>query len=266
MFSPKGGVGCTTVATNVAAALSHDLHLRVALMDGNLAFGDVGVFFDLPPSRSLADFQFPPEQIDAEFVQGSLSHHRASGVDILLAPPRPEMAEMITTEQLRRVLAVLKTTHDFVIVDTSSSLDERMLTILEAADRILLVFTLEITAIRDAKMFLDVAELLKFPPEKTLLVLTRAQSGQGISVNDPEQALARTLTAEISSDNRLIVRSINQGEPVVVGERNAQVAQDLIGLTRGVVAVTRGEDAPASPATSKTARTGRFRLFPPLSH
>jgi len=262
VFSPKGGVGCTTVATNLAAALSHDLHLRVVLMDGNLAFGDVGVFFDLPPAHSLADFQFPPEQIDAEFVQGSLSHHRASGVDILLAPPRPEMAEMITTEQLRRVLAVLKTTHDYVVVDTSSSLDERMLTILEGADRILLVFTLEITAIRDAKMFLDVAELLKFPAEKTLLVLTRAQGGQSISVRDLEQTLARTLTAEISSDTRLIVRSINQGEPVVVGDHGAQVAQDFLNLARGVVAVTRSEDAPAGPAVRKTTRTGRFRLFP----
>jgi pilus assembly protein CpaE len=178
VFSPKGGVGCTTVATNLAVAIKQEAGMRVALVDGSLTFGDVGVFLDLPPTHSIMDLQVPSEQMDASFVETALVTHERSGIKVLLAPQRPEMADMVTGELLRRTITLLRERHEYVLVDTWSALDERVLTALETADKIVLVLSLELSAIKSAKVFLEVADLLKFPPEKILLVVTRATAAR----------------------------------------------------------------------------------------
>jgi pilus assembly protein CpaE len=141
VFSPKGGVGCTTLATNLAVAIKQEAGMRVALVDGSLTFGDVGVFLDLPPTRSIMDLQVPSEQMDADFVETALVTHERSGIKVLLAPQRPELADMVTGELLRRTITLLRERHEYVIVDTWSALDERVLTALETADKIALVIS-----------------------------------------------------------------------------------------------------------------------------
>ncbi len=121
VFSPRGGVGRTTLAANLAVALRHEHRMNVTLVDASLPFGDVGVLLDLPPTHSIVDLQVPEAELDADYVDTVLVTHK-SGVKALLAPPRPEMSEMVTDELLRRTLRVLRERHDYVIVDTNSTL------------------------------------------------------------------------------------------------------------------------------------------------
>jgi pilus assembly protein CpaE len=259
VFSPKGGVGATTVAVNTALALRKEHRLRVTLVDASLPFGDIAVFLDLAPSRSIMDLVVSPEQIDLEYVEGALSTHQRTGTKVLLAPPRPEMAEMVTADQLRRTLAVLKENYDFTIVDTWSCLDERVLTILEVADRVLLCFTLDLPAIKSAKIFLEVSELLRFPAEKIVPVLIKSTGTQGIELRDVEGTIGRPVGAQISSDPRLTSRCINEGDPVVIGHANTPVALDLRKLAGDLAMGSSPQQVAEAPAKAKKA--GRFGLF-----
>ncbi len=258
VFSPKGGVGATTVAVNVAMALRKEHGLQVTLVDGSLPFGDVAVFLDMAPNRSIMDLVVNPEQIDDEYVRGALSTHQSSGMKVLLAPPRPEMAEMVTADQIRKTMALLKESYDFTVVDTWSCLDERVLTVLEVADKILLCFTLDLPAIKSAKVFLEVSELLRFPPEKIVPVLIKSTGTQGIEVRDVEGTLGRSVGAQISNDGRLTSRCINEGTPVVLGQPGTIIAAEL----RRLAADLLSEDQETVSETAvKTKKLGRFGLF-----
>jgi pilus assembly protein CpaE len=266
VFSPKGGVGTTTVATNLAVAIRREAGLRVALVDGALPFGDVGVFMDLPPTRSIMDLQAltdgGPEGLEAEFVETALVTHERSGVRVLLAPARPELADMVTGELLRRAVGALRRRAEYVVVDTWAALDERVLTVLEAADRVVLVTAPDLAALKGAKVFLEVAELLQFPREKVIPVLTRATAPAGITVADVAATLGRPVEVCIPSDERGVLRAINEGDPVVLGGRGTPVAVAITALAHRIVAESYPElhTAPAAaPATHP--RAGRFKLF-----
>ncbi len=262
VFSPKGGVGCTTIATSLAVAIRQEAGMRVALVDGSLPFGDIGILLDLPPTRSIMDLQGPTDVVDADFVETALMTHERSGVKVLLAPQRPEMADMVTGELLRRTLALLRDRNEYVVVDTWSALDERVLTALEEADKVLLVTSLDLSAIKSVKVFLEVADLLKFPPEKIMLVVTRATAPVGITIADVESTLGRSVDIRIPADDRGVARSINEGDPIVLSGRGTPVAQAIAALARRIVAENYPEMSPEDATPQPAAgRVGRFRLF-----
>jgi pilus assembly protein CpaE len=261
VFSPKGGVGTTMVATNLAIAIKLETGMRVALVDGSLPFGDIGVFLDTAPTRSIMDLQVPAEQLDSELVDSALITHQRSGVKVLLAPQRPEMADMVTGDLLRRTITLLRERHEYVIVDTWSALDERVLTALETADKILLLTSLDLSAIKSAKIFLEVAELLRFPPENIKVVVTHATASTGISVTDVEATLGRSIDVRIPADDR-VSRSINEGEPFLLSARNTPVAQAISDLARRLVGENYPELKPASAEGNRDqSRAPRFKLF-----
>jgi len=262
VFSPKGGAGTTTVAASLAVAIRQEAGLRVTLVDGALPFGDVGVFLDLAPTRSIMDLQAPLEALDADFVETGLLTHERSGVRVLLAPARPEMADMVTGELLRRVLGALRERAEYVVVDTWSALDERVLTVLEAADKIVLVVTLDLSAIKSARVFLEVADLLQFPREKIIPIVNRSTTQAGISVADVEAALGRPVEERIPTDDRGALRAINEGDPVALSGRGTPVAAAITDLGRRIVAEHYPElHAPPATAPHAPARAGRFKLF-----
>lgn len=232
VFSPRGGVGCTTIATNIAIALKQETGKPVALVDGVLPFGDIGVFLDLPPSRSIADLDGVP-QFDAESMKSILLHHR-SGIDVLMAPQRPEMAEIVTGEMLRRSLRILREQHAYVVVDTWSALDERVLTALEEADTVILVLSLTLSAIKSSRVFLHVSDLLQFPPEKIVVVATRIGAPGRLTNADLEEALGHTIDLYIPADDIGTLRAINEGDPLLLSARNTPVAQAIVDLARTV--------------------------------
>src|SRR3954470_19519408 len=176
LFSPKGGVGRTTIAVNLAVAAATELGKSVVLMDASFQFGDIGVLLNLnPKNKSIADLVPELEAGEPESLDTFVINHSA-GVGVLLAPPSPEMAELVTPTVVRRVLEALRRGHDLVIVDCTSWFNDTTLAILDAADLVLTMLSLEITSIKNMRLFLEVAEQLGYEQEKVKLVLNRADS------------------------------------------------------------------------------------------
>ena len=235
IFSPKGGVGRTTVAVNVAVAAATELGKKVVIMDGSFQFGDVGVLLNLNPrSKSIADLIPELEAGELDSIDTFVINH-SSGVRVLLAPPSPEMAEMITPAGVKKVIETLRRTHDLVVVDCTAFFNDTTLAILDTADVILTMLSLEITSIKNMRLFLEVAEQLGYESGKVRLVLNRADSTLGIRVTDVEHSIGRKVDETIVSDGRSVVYALNRGIPFFISNPEAQVSQDILRLARSVV-------------------------------
>jgi pilus assembly protein CpaE len=254
VFSPKGGVGRTTIAANVAIAAATELGKRVVLVDASFQFGDVGVLLNLnPKNKSIADLLPELDGAELESLDGFVINH-SSGIRVLLAPPTPEMAELVTTAGVRRVLEMLRAQADLVIVDCMSSFNETTLMILDEADVILTVLSLEITSIKNMRLFLEVAEHLGYPHSKIRLVLNRSDAALGIRVQDVEQSIGRKVQHSIISDGRSVVYALNRGVPFFLSNREAPVSQDILRIAQSVAG--EGPVVEAGPKAN-----GRRSLF-----
>jgi len=253
VFSPKGGVGRTTLAVNLAVAAASELGKRVALMDGSFQFGDVGVLLNLNPrGKSIADLIPELDAGETDSVDSFLIEH-TSGIRVLLAPPTPETAEMITAAGVKRVLESLRLNHDLVVVDCTAFFNDSTLAILDSADIILTMLSLEITSIKNMRLFLEVSEQLGYESGKVRLVLNRADSALGIRVADVEHSIGRKVDETIVSDGRSVVYALNRGVPFFLSNREAQVSQDILRLARTVVGErsTKAESDESRKATQK---------------
>ena len=253
LFSPKGGVGRTTVATNLAIALHASTGKRVALVDGNLLFGDIAIMLNLPTSKTISDLIPNIGILDLELLEGVMAKHE-SGIRVLLAPPRPELAELISGDHLRVILNLLKSHYDYIVMDTHPGFEDTMLTALDISDHVLLLTTLEMPAIKNMKLFLEVAEALSYPPEKLMLVLNRSDSTGGIRVQDVEQNIRFKVSASIVSAGQLMASAVNQGVPVVMSNRDSAISKNIFDLARLLM---KGEDVEAARAGEVTERAGR---------
>jgi pilus assembly protein CpaE len=248
IVSPKGGVGRTTVAVNLAVALKLSTQKKVALVDGSLYFGDVGVLLNLLSNKTLVDAVEHIDELDADLLNDLMATH-SSGVKVLLAPPQPEMAELITAEHMRRILVELAAQFDYVIVDTWPSFADTVLTAMDLADDILLVMTLEMTAIKDVKLYLEVVEKLNYPPEKVKLVLNRAGSAGGIKVEAVEETLRQKVLVGLSNDGVASLMAVNQGVPLVISAREHPFSRDIYRLAR-LLTASSPEEAQLAQATA----------------
>ncbi|MGZ6341237.1 MAG: AAA family ATPase [Candidatus Limnocylindrales bacterium] len=256
VFSPKGGVGRTTVAVNLAVAAATELGKKVVIMDGSFQFGDVGVLLNLnPKSKSIADLIPELEIGEPDSLDTFLISHTA-GIQVLLAPPSPETAEMITASGVKKILEALRRDHDLVVVDCTSFFNDTTLALLDAADVILTMLSLEITSIKNMRLFLEVAEQLGYESGKVRLVLNRADSALGIRVADVEHSIGRKVDETIVSDGRSVVYALNRGVPFFLSNREAQVSQDILRLATSVV----GERSTTTAAVDRKA-TQKKSLF-----
>ena len=258
VFSPKGGVGRTTVAVNLAVAAATELGRRVVIMDGSFQFGDVGVLLNLnPKSKSIADLIPELEAAgEIESIDTFVVDH-SSGVRALLAPPSPETAEMITPAGVKKVIESLRRNHDLVVVDCTAFFNDTTLAILDSADVILTMLSLEITSIKNIRLFLEVAEQLGYESGKVRLVLNRADSTLGIRVSDVEHSIGRKVDETIVSDGRSVVYALNRGIPFFISNREAQVSQDILRLARSVIA-ERPAIAPADDGRKSAQKKSLF--------
>lgn len=263
VFSPKGGVGTSSVSANLAVALRQLSNKKVALVDGNVIFGDLGVIMNLVSSKTIADLANRINELDRDLVNDVLATH-TSQVKVLLAPPNPQTGELVTADHLRAILDQLRKEFDYVVVDTQSSFQDRALAVLDMADRIVALMTLEMPCIKNIKLFLEVAELLEYPPEKTLLVLNKADSRLGIRIENVEENIQHKVAMQIGNAAHEMSLSINQGVPLVIEKRSHQTAKDIFALAalisnaRGGVAVKSGDKPPTPQAPENRGLFGRL--------
>jgi pilus assembly protein CpaE len=257
IFSPKGGVGRTTVAVNVAVGAAAERAGEVVLMDAAFQFGDVAILLNLNPrSKSIADLIPELQGGEAESLDTFTVSH-SSGLKVLLAPPSPETADLITPAAAKRVVEMFRQTSDLVVVDCPAWFSDTTLAILDTADVILAVLTLEITSIKSIRLFLEIAEQLGYPQDRIVLVLNRADSALGIRVSDVEQSIGRKIDHQIISDGRTVVYALNRGVPFVTSNREMQVSQDVLAIARSLLG---GGAAAAAPRAKVERKRGIFSL------
>lgn len=261
VFSPKGGRGCTTVATNLAVALAEDDKYKVVLVDADLQFGDVAVFLNLSTNRTVADLIPQLDELEAEMIGEVIVPHY-SGIKVLLAPPRPEMAELVTADSVRTLVLTLREDFDYVIVDTHSSLDDITLAALDAADRVLVITTPEVPAIKDARVFLELVEALGYETEKIVLGANKVFRNGTITASEIEESANQKLEFQLGRDDSVAAAAINQGEPAFICEPGSFLAKGIKALTEKVVALTQeqeDEESLADSSASQKANGARSR-------
>jgi pilus assembly protein CpaE len=233
-FSPKGGVGRTTMAVNVAVAAAAEMGQKVVIVDASFQFGDVGVLLNMSPkNNTVADLVRELANGDTDSVESMIVDH-SSGVRVLLAPTSPEQAELVTPEHVTTIISALRATHDLVVVDAWPWLNDTTITFLDNSDVIAVLLTLEITNIKNLRQFLGLVETLGYHEGKVKLVLNRADSAYGIRVNDVETSIGRKIDYTIVSDGQTVVYALNRGVPFVLGSKQARVSQDVTRLARAV--------------------------------
>ncbi len=254
VFSGKGGVGKTLIATNLAVALAEQTGARVALVDLDLQFGDIGVMLNLDHSRSITELVDGASSFAAENL-GEVLANGPSGVRVLLAPISPELADLVTIDHVRALMAELRRSFDYVIVDSSTHLTEFNLEVIEMAQRVLVVTALTIPAIKDAKLTLKVLNSLSVDPETIMLVVNRVDGFADFNRESIEQSLRTPVAVQIPHDPRVIGDSITRGVPFVTGQPESEVSRSVREL---VARIVPERAVSASEAGDRKRRKGIF--------
>ena len=237
VLGPKGGTGKTLVSTSVSVALA-ELGKHVALVDLDLQFGDVGLCMGLRPERTVYDLARAGGSIDEEKLSDFLVTHH-SGVEVLMAPSRPDHAAAISIEFLRDVYGVLRRMVDYVVVDTPPGFTPEVIATIDSSTAICMVGMLDALSLKNTKLGLETLDLMGVPREQVKLVLNRARTRVGISDEDVVAITDRTPDVLIPSD-RDIPRSVNEGEPIVLAKPQSEAAEALRGLATSLVATEPG--------------------------
>jgi pilus assembly protein CpaE len=244
VFSPKGGAGCTTVATNLAVALQSG-DRPVVIVDGNMQFGDVAVFLNEQGKNSIVDLAPRAEELDPEIVEEVLIKHTASGVRILASPSRPEYSESVTGEQFGKVIDYLRQMFAYVIIDTSSGLNDVTLAAIDGSDLIILLTTQDIPAIKNARLFMDLMDALKVPRSRILFMMNRYDRRIGITPEKIGESFKHEIRGVLPFEDRVVVPSVNRGVPFMMGDKSKPIARSFSALTeeiRGQLASLEGEN------------------------
>ncbi len=241
IFAPKGGVGKTTIAFNLAVAVGQQ-GLRTVLIDGSLQFGDLRALLKVPvEAPSLLDL--PTDRIAESDLQDVLWRD-PSGIDILLAPPRIEMAEMVTTRDLEKTISLLRRVYEVVIVDTPAVVNDVNLAFLDASDTILEIVTYDSTTIHSTMVMADAFRMIGYPPTKVRYLVNRSDSAGGFDPEVLSRALGRVPEHSVSSGGELVVRANNEGIPFVLADPSAKISQDLMRTATELI----GRGVPAGSA------------------
>jgi len=270
VYSPQGGAGTTTIATSLASGLMKE-GIKVLLVDADLEFGDVGAFLNIQPQSTIAELVENIEDLDTEYFDNSVMTHD-SGIKVLLGPPRPMQAAEIresNPEAVADVIRQIRNYYDFIVVDTTRSLDAMTVSVLDISTKIVLVVTPNLPSIKNVRLAIDLFDQLSYEPERICLTINRAAEDRNRkkSTIEPERIqkfLKRAVEGIIPQvEERVILGAINKGVPVIASDRDQskspikqllQLSEHLYGTLMGVE--ESEEEAPAEENPKR--RSGIF--------
>jgi pilus assembly protein CpaE len=247
-YGAKGGVGTTTIALNTAIALASRLKRRTALFDANLQFGDMRVFLDLGLDSSSVVNAISEPDLDADLLKRLMVHHGA-GIDLLLAPPNPEQADIVVERQrldptaLSNVLRLLRRGHDYTLVDMAKTIDDFNLQLFDEADVIFVVMTADLSCLKNVRLVLETMDSLGYERGKVQLVLNRSNAYTGINVDNAESALGRKIDYQIINEYRGAIGALNSGAPFMLSRPDGPLGQSVSKFAREVDSLLAEEAA-----------------------
>ena len=212
-FSNKGGIGKTSIATNLAFELASLTNEKVALVDLNFQMGDVTTFLDLNPSFDTSYVVNNLERIDETFLLSTLEKYKDTSLYVLADPPDLEQAEVITSENITTLINVLRSVFSYVIIDTTSSFDGKTITALDNSDLILLVAILNLPSVRNCQRCFDLFKRLWYQKDKVKLIINRYMENDEIKIEDVEDVLGHSVYYKIPNNYFTIINAINKGMP-----------------------------------------------------
>ncbi len=228
IFSTKGGVGKTMIATNLAVWLAKNTDKRIAVVDLDLQFGDIGVMLKLDPEHTIYDCASISHQLNKDVMNRFLTKHE-SGVKALLAPLQPELADLIKGHHIKNIMEALRPCADIIIIDTPALFNDQVLTVLDETDLAILVATMDIPTIKNIRLCMHTLESLQYPDEMLALAINRADKNLGIKQHEIESALGKKALITIPNDIKVTL-SINRAIPIVVDAPKSPAAVRLAQL------------------------------------
>ena len=246
VYSPKGGTGCTTLAVNLALTLNNE-DTRVALVDGNLQFGDVAVFINEQGKNTIIDLAPRADELDPEIVEEVMLKHASSGLHVLAAPSRPEYADKVSSGQFSKVLEYLRQMYAYVVVDTAALLTDVTLAAIDVSDLIVLVTTQDIPSIKNCRLFLDLLQTLGIERDRVLFIMNRYDKRINITPDRVTENLKQEVVAVVPFDEQTATKAVNRGIPFVLDSKNQPAARGVFSLAESVRARVAAQEAADEP-------------------
>lgn len=237
VFSPKGGVGTTTIAINLAISLHKLIKEDVLVVDGKHLFGHLALYSNLRTNNSINDLIAHAGSLDDHLINQVVIQHN-SGIYLLPSPTSIVEAQGIQPKELFRVIQSLKKIFPYIIVDGGNHLSDNAVTYMDTSDRIFVVLQSDLASIRDVKQFLELTTtVLSYPEEKTLLLLNLSGRKENIKKEEIEKILARNIFGTIPSDENIALSAINEGVPLMVKKPRHAISKAINEISEKILSI-----------------------------
>jgi pilus assembly protein CpaE len=237
VYSAKGGCGKTTIASNLAAALSKDNSTSVCLVDMDLQFGDIATALRIHPTKTVTSALEMGESVDIEGLNKVLLRYE-NMFDVLLAPTNPSDVEMLNPEFISKIVATLQHNYDFVVIDTSPALSEVIVRMLRDSDLVLLLTTLDMPAIKNLKLTISALDALGLSKSRRRLILNKSDLKVGLDAKDVEALVDEDISIQVPSSTKVTSAS-NEGQLVIQAHPHNPVSKAIFQLANQVREITR---------------------------
>ena len=254
IFSTKGGVGKTTIAANVATALSVNKGSKVGILDLDLQFGDIAVFLNLVPQKTITDLMLKIDILDQKLLDKYMTSYKEN-MKVLAAPLRPEQADDLSAEGILAVINEMRKHYDYLIIDTATGFNDLLFNIFDVSDLILVTTSQDFPALKNTVIGLETLDSLKYPKEKIKVLLNRANDFGGISISNAEELLKRDILSYLPSSGKVAVTSANQGVPFMIDQPDALIAK---GIKKVADYIMLGAESEKNNEKNQKGKVGSF--------
>ena len=236
VFSPKGGTGTTTIATNLAISLQKTLKEDVLLIDGKHQFGHVALYLNIRTGNSITDLLTHAGMLDERLIQQVVIRHN-SGIHVLPSPNSIIDAQGIRPENLFKVIQSLQQVFPNIIIDGGNNLNENTVTYMDSSDKILLVLNPDLASMRDVRQFMEISKNLSYPKDKTLLILNQTGRKADVRREEIENILKMKTFGKIPADENLVLSSLNEGVPILLKSPRHPISKAFFDITADLVKI-----------------------------